>query len=217
VLLFGLFATVSFAADLGGAKADKSKPVVTTQKNETTKQIVNKPTEITTPPVPQIVLATAPKAGEEINWQVLSGGGTKGDDGTYYLSGTVGQTAVRVGTYNIDDQLRHGYWQFFGGGYTCCIPPSVGDLDQSALGPPPQALGFNYDGADLSLMINGLFIDPANGWDGICLDEADVDFTSERPVTNAMVIDGADLSILIDALFIAPTHYLKNCDGTDNW
>jgi len=95
---------------------------------------------------------------------------------------------------------------------TCCIPPSVGDLDQGG-----GNLGFNYDGADLSAMINGLFIDPLNGWDGICLDEADVDFSSIRPVTDPMTVDGADLSELIDALFIAPTHYLKNCDGTDNW
>jgi|GEM_PF-6242715 len=95
---------------------------------------------------------------------------------------------------------------------TCCIAPSVGDLDQGG-----GDLGFNYDGADLSAMINGLFIDPTNGWDGICLDEADVDFTSARPVTDPMTVDGADLSLLIDALFIAPTHFLKNCDGTDNW
>ena len=95
----------------------------------------------------------------------------------------------------------------------CCIAPSVGDLDQGG-----GDLGFNYDGADLSIMINGLFIDPTNGWDGICLDEADVDFSAPaRPVTDPLTIDGADLSLLIDALFIAPTHYLKNCDGTDNY
>ncbi|RKX25660.1 MAG: hypothetical protein DRP45_05405 [Candidatus Zixiibacteriota bacterium] len=95
----------------------------------------------------------------------------------------------------------------------CCIPPSVGDLDQ--LG---GELGFNYDGADLSLMINGLFINPSSGWNGVCLDEADVDFSSPgRPVVDPMVIDGADLSLLIDALFIAPSHYLKNCDGSDNY
>jgi len=139
-----------------------------------------------------------------------------------------------VGAYCYDDlcaietetACEAGDGDFQGGGtdcgppnpcITCCIPPSVGDLDQSAPGPPPQALGFNYDGADLSMMIHGLFIDPTNGWDGICLCEADVDFTSARPVTDPMTIDGADLSELIDALFIAPTHYLKNCDGTDNW
>jgi len=91
----------------------------------------------------------------------------------------------------------------------CCIPPSVGDLDQ--LG---GELGFNYDGADLSLMINGLFINPSSGWDGICLDEADVDFSATaRPVDDPMAIDGADLSALIDALFVNPLNHLRNCDG----
>ncbi|RKX25659.1 MAG: hypothetical protein DRP45_05410 [Candidatus Zixiibacteriota bacterium] len=95
----------------------------------------------------------------------------------------------------------------------CCIPPSVGDLDQGG-----GLLGFNYDGADLSLMINGLFIDPTNGWDGICLDEADIDFSAPaRPVEDPMTIDGADLSLLIDALFINPANFLRNCDGTPNW
>jgi len=95
---------------------------------------------------------------------------------------------------------------------TCCTPPSVGDLDQGG-----GDLGFNYDGANLSLMINGLFIDPANGWDGICLDEADIDFSSVRPVIDPFKVDGADLSVLIDALFISPTtHYLNKCDGSTN-
>jgi len=67
-------------------------------------------------------------------------------------------------------------------------------------------------------MINGLFINPATGWDGICLDEADVDFTSVRPVIDPLTIDGADLSVLIDALFIVPTtHYLPTCENVSQW
>jgi len=89
---------------------------------------------------------------------------------------------------------------------TCCIPPSVGDLDQSG-----GELGFNYDGADLSLMINGLFISPAHGFDDICLDEADIDFSCGRPCDNSMAVDGADLSILINAMFINPTSTLDPC------
>ncbi|RKX25709.1 MAG: hypothetical protein DRP45_05285 [Candidatus Zixiibacteriota bacterium] len=116
------------------------------------------------------------------------------------------------GGFTIVGSVEANYVVAWTKGDTCCIPPSVGDLDQGG-----GDLGFNYDGADLSLLINGLFIDPLNGWDGICLDEADVDFSSERPVVDPLTVDGADLSELIDALFIAPTHYLKNCDGTDNW
>ena len=92
-------------------------------------------------------------------------------------------------------------------GWVClCMPPSVGDLDHSG-----GELGFNYDGADLSLMINGLFIDPAHGWDGMPLEEADIDFSGGRCVESTLAIDGADLSRLIDALFIHPTHTLPTC------
>ena len=95
---------------------------------------------------------------------------------------------------------------------TCCIPPSVGDLDQSG-----GTLGFNYDGSDLTLMIDGLFINPVHGFDAVCLDEADIDFSCGRPCSNTMMIDGSDLTMLIDALFINPLHYLPNCDETPNW
>ncbi|RKX23832.1 MAG: hypothetical protein DRP45_09580 [Candidatus Zixiibacteriota bacterium] len=78
----------------------------------------------------------------------------------------------------------------------CCIPPTVGDLDQSG-----QQTPFNVDGADLSLMIERLFI--SMDWTGICLEEADIDF-SGQPEPSEVDIDGADLSLLIDALFISP-------------
>jgi len=61
-----------------------------------------------------------------------------------------------------------------------------------------------------------LFIDPAHGFDAICLDEADMDFSCGRPCLDYFDIDGTDLSLLIDALFISPEHYLDNCDGTSN-
>ncbi len=41
--------------------------------------------------------------------------------------------------------------------------------------------------------------------------------TVVRDAVDPLTIDGANLSLLIDALSIAPTHFLKNCDGTDNW
>lgn len=62
------------------------------------------------------------KAGEEINWQVISGGGSiNGTSASYRLSGTVGQTAVGMGT-SASYGLAHGFWQDFGGGSgNCCI------------------------------------------------------------------------------------------------
>ncbi|RKX22336.1 MAG: hypothetical protein DRP45_11470, partial [Candidatus Zixiibacteriota bacterium] len=124
------------------------------------------------------------------------------------IEGTVSFTAQIEDIVGATDEALFSFDILMG----CCISPSVGDLDQGG-----GVLGFNYDGADLSLMINGLFIDPANGWDSICLDEADVDFSSTRPVTDPLTVDGADLSLLIDALFVDPTHFLKNCDGSDNY
>lgn len=78
-------------------------------------------------------------------------------------------------------------------GESCCVPPS--------------------DGADLALMIDGLFIDPHHGFDGVCLDEADLDFSCGRPCFDARQIDGRDLTLMIDFLFIDPTRNLPRCDG----
>jgi hypothetical protein len=53
------------------------------------------------------------RAGEEINWQVLSSGGTKGISTNYILNGTVSQTAVDEGL-STNYIIRHGFWQDFG-------------------------------------------------------------------------------------------------------
>ena len=76
-------------------------------------------------------------------------------------------------------------------------------MDQSGQMPP----GVNVDGADLSLLIDMLFISlmPVQ-----CLEEADIDF-SGAPAPTVQSIDGADLSILIDHLFINPANPLPAC------
>ncbi len=51
----------------------------------------------------------------EIDWDVLSSGGTNGSSGTLQLSGTVSQTAVGGGTSGSID-MNHGFWQDFGSG-----------------------------------------------------------------------------------------------------
>jgi len=95
---------------------------------------------------------------------------------------------------------------------TCCISPSVGDLDQSGGSP-----GFNYTGGDLDMMIKAMFI--YNDWTGICLDEADVDFTCGRPCdssghNNWLYLTGGDLDKLIKALYVTPDQHLEACDGS---
>jgi len=67
----------------------------------------------------------SPRAGEEINWQVISSGGTEGTSTNYILNGTVGQTATDVGT-STNYIIRHGYWQDFGEEFVCdCEPGEV--------------------------------------------------------------------------------------------
>jgi len=68
------------------------------------------------------VAGAADKAGEEINWQVISGGGSmNGTSASYILSGTLGQTAIGSGS-SAAYAVRHGFWQDFGdGGGNCCM------------------------------------------------------------------------------------------------
>ena len=78
------------------------------------------------------VAATAdPKSGEEINWQVISGGGSmNGTSASYKLSGTVAQTAVGTGTYGTNN-INHGFWQDFLSGGGCCDTPGDANNDGS--------------------------------------------------------------------------------------
>lgn len=58
------------------------------------------------------------RAGEEIKWQVISGGGSIGGESeSYLLSGTLCQTATGSGGSD-NYGLSHGFWQIFGG--SCC-------------------------------------------------------------------------------------------------
>jgi hypothetical protein len=52
------------------------------------------------------------KSGEEINWQVISSGGTSGTSANFGLDGTIAQTAVGSGN-SPNFVLTHGYWQNF--------------------------------------------------------------------------------------------------------
>jgi hypothetical protein len=91
------------------------------------------------------VTVESPQAGEQINWQVISSGGTDGSSASFGLRATVGQTATGSGSsenYGVDQ----GYWQDFGGGpdYIC------GDADGSGGDPP-------VDIDDVVYLINYIF------------------------------------------------------------
>ncbi len=117
------------------------------------------------------------KAGEEINWQVISSGGTKGSSATYGLEGTVGQVVVGEGssaTYG----LSHGFWQEF-----AIIPNECiirGDVDHTGA----------IDVGDLTYLVAYLF---QGGPPPPFLDEGDVDGTGS--------IDVGDLTYLVAYLF----------------
>lgn len=56
--------------------------------------------------------ADSTKSGEEINWQVVSSGGDKGESSSYGLRGTVSQTAIGPGGAS-QHYINHGFWQKF--------------------------------------------------------------------------------------------------------
>lgn len=59
-----------------------------------------------------LIFAESDKAGEEINWQVISNGGTDGSSASYNLRGTVSQTATADGS-SASYGIKHGFWQIF--------------------------------------------------------------------------------------------------------
>ncbi len=125
------------------------------------------------------VSAADPATGEEINWQVISSGGTEGTSANFSLKGTVGQTTVGFGE-SPSFKLSHGFWQEFGP-TTCCNHDGIrGDV--------------NYDMAlnvaDLTYIVDYLF---RGGPPPPCAEEGDVN--GDGP-TNV-----ADLTYIVDYLF----------------
>jgi hypothetical protein len=74
----------------------------------------------------------SPKAGEQLKWQVVSGGGTTvGSSTNYRLSTTLGQTAVGMGT-STSYKINQGFQQSFGGStYVCGDANGDGGVDIS--------------------------------------------------------------------------------------
>jgi hypothetical protein len=107
-----LVATASASGKI--KKIDKDKTAITVQPM-TQEQPV-------TPDNPEVTpTADAPNAGEEINWQVISGGGGSSSAGGFKLSGTLGQLAAGTSTAGAYD-LNHGFWQNFDLSDCDCVP-----------------------------------------------------------------------------------------------
>ena len=133
------------------------------------------------------------RTGEQINWQVISSGGTDGNSASYTLAGTVGQTATGYGS-SASYGLSHGFWQDFGASAgTCCADTMVGDVNCADDPGVP-------DIADMQRLIDFLFI----AMDSVCcIEEADVDASGQgHPPAIEDDVDIADMQLLIDHLFI---------------
>jgi len=108
-----------------------------------------------------VAIMAGDKSGEEINWQVISGGGSlNGTSANYQLSGTVAQTAVGEGS-SANYGLGHGFWQdITSGGPGCC--DNAGDADHNGA----------VNILDVTRVINYLY---KGGDPPLCNDEADAD------------------------------------------
>jgi ApbE superfamily uncharacterized protein (UPF0280 family) len=100
IIILFLATSISFAVEV-------EKKVIDAKQSVSPTEIASDKNEIAELAVKAIM------AGEEINWQVISGGGTvEGESTLYRLSSTVGQTAVGEGTGG-GKVLHHGFMQTF--------------------------------------------------------------------------------------------------------
>ena len=123
-------------------------------------------------------------AGEEINWQVFSAGGSRGTTTNLSLTSTLGQTAAGTGS-TTGQRCYHGFLQNFVS--DCCIG-LTGNVDN-------DPTDFT-DIGDLTALVDYLFITSTVP---VCMAEANVDGS-----VNGFV-DIGDLTALVDYLFITAT------------
>ncbi|PKK85105.1 MAG: hypothetical protein CVT49_00760 [candidate division Zixibacteria bacterium HGW-Zixibacteria-1] len=126
-----------------------------------------------------MIAYTNERVGEEINWQVISSGGSiNGTSTNYQLSGTVAQTATGAGS-STNYGLNHGFWQGFeSGGPGCC--KVAGDANNN------DAVNI----LDVTFIINYLY---KGGAAPVCSDKADANGNN--------VINILDVTYLISYLY----------------
>jgi hypothetical protein len=130
--------------------------------------------------------ATAPTAAEEINWQVISSGGTDGNSTNFKLVGTLGQTGTGYGS-STDYGVSHGFWQ----GYApagCCGRYTGGYTGNTNCDPEGRR-----NLADITQLISRVYITPETP---LCCEE--------NGNTNGVEpINLADITRLIDHVYIS--------------
>lgn len=128
------------------------------------------------------------KVGEQIDWQVISSGGTTGNSNSYELSGTTGQVTVGFGS-SADYQVGHGYWNmFFGNVLSCCQIRA--DINHDGTGP---------DIADLVYLVSYMF---QSGIKPPCEEPVDGGYFPEADINGDLTgPDIADLVYLVTYMF----------------
>jgi len=181
-------ATVIVLFALSALATDRTGSEKITPSANTTPAVQSAPTEKTgdnvSPTQPTSV--AVPTAGEQIKWQVISGGGNRGTSASYILSGTVGQTAVGLGT-SASYKINQGFWQNFAP--AGCCTGTTGNVNMTGI----------VDLSDLSALVSYL---TGGGYVLPCVPEANVN--------NAGIVDLSDLSALVSYL-TGGGYVLPNC------
>ncbi len=130
--------------------------------------------------IDNINLSSAKLAGEQINWQVISSGGTDGSSTSYKLLGTIGQTAIGTGS-STNFTVNHGYWQTITSSSGGCCDLSGDANDDGELGI-----------SDLTFFVDYMFVpgSPAP----VCFEEFDNNSDCELGIS--------DLTFFVDFMFV---------------
>lgn len=171
-----LASTAVLATDRNTSKADlprKKQAVITTAQPTPSKAL----DQLAPTQGGSLVAGVAsPMAGEQIKWQVISGGGGASSSTGFKLVATVGQTATGpVASPNF--KINEGFWQNFPVG-SCCVGVT-GNVNVSGI----------VDLADLSALVSYL---TGGGYVLPCVAEANVNASG--------IVDLADLSALVSYL-----------------
>lgn len=128
------------------------------------------------------------RTGEEINWQVISAGGTKGSSANFILRNTVGQTATGHGVTE-SFGLSHGYWYATEPQGCCVLRGDVaGNEDPGQVGIPDGSVLVD----DIVYLVDYLF---KGGTAPTCLDEGDCAI----PLDGEILVN--DIVYLVDYIF----------------
>ena len=136
------------------------------------------------------------RAGEDISWQVISGGGVvNGTSANFMVSGTIGQTAVGSGNSS-SYAILHGFWQDFGpGSGNCC-------MDWGIAGDANDDLVINL--LDILQIIAFVYQDPVGDPPNPHGCNALLDSNGDGPTVDSPVINLLDILAMIDHVYQDP-------------